>query len=650
MRLTRRTDFFKAVDFSARELYNDKNDNKNGMVSIATAGHLSLRLKTRFTERTKMKNFKIIKKLSAAILAILLLATLSACNLKETFCIHDFAETTVAASCKDEGTVTDTCRKCGYVTTKTLSKTAHTYDSGWTETVAATCLKSGKAERVCSVCGFKDELIIAKKDHVIKSGETFKPTCTEKGYTLGVCENCGETEKGNYVAALGHDFGDWIEITPASAAQNGTMERECKRCHEKETRTIVFYGHIDNSALTYNFNAGETPAVTSESELQAFYKAALFNRAETATCNISGFMVTESVISNLKNIKFDFDGVRSTEYSYKNGSLTISATYSDLPAKTTTAAARQTQYASANYYKAETPRNGSYDGFEINASAKTYPVTYTDQLYYVLERGYKPLPVSGSPAERVYAKIKAALREIISDDMTDFEKVRAIHDYLVMNVVYDNALYDLAFTSTNLKSYNGFYLEGVFDDKIAVCDGISKAFSAMANIEGIPCVRVTGKTAGTTGNVGHAWNKVLIDENWYVVDATSDNVIVNGEYEILSLEYFLVTDEKMGESYVADGYAELNASTDYSKRYTDNSFSVLLLKYDFVVDSDAELKALIRRARNASSSGGTVQFTTGSGYTANIGSKISDFYSECGLSSARGISCGGDGVYTYSFV
>ena len=80
------------------------------------------------------------------------------------------------------------------------------------------------------------------------------------------------------------------------------------------------------------------------------------------------------------------------------------------------------------------------------------------------------MPTEGSAAERIYGKMKAVLRSIISDDMDDFEKARAIYDWLIMNVTYDGELYDLLTGSENVESgeYNGFYLEGVFDNGVAV--------------------------------------------------------------------------------------------------------------------------------------------------------------------------------------
>ena len=37
-----------------------------------------------------------------------------------------------------------------------------------------------------------------------------EPTCTEMGYTTYTCTRCGDTYKGDYTEAAGHQPGDWI--------------------------------------------------------------------------------------------------------------------------------------------------------------------------------------------------------------------------------------------------------------------------------------------------------------------------------------------------------------------------------------------------------------------------------------------------------
>ena len=63
------------------------------------------------------------------------------------------------------------------------------------------------------------------------------PTCTEDGYTLYKC-SCGRwyTEKGK--AKTGHKWKEWAVTVMPTASTEGTEERVCEVCGEKETRTV----------------------------------------------------------------------------------------------------------------------------------------------------------------------------------------------------------------------------------------------------------------------------------------------------------------------------------------------------------------------------------------------------------------------------
>ena len=71
-----------------------------------------------------------------------------------------------------------------------------------------------------------------------------EPTCTEKGYTLHKCE-CGDEYKDNETEALGHLFGEWKTITPATEGKDGEETRACTRenCEYTETRKIPKLEH-----------------------------------------------------------------------------------------------------------------------------------------------------------------------------------------------------------------------------------------------------------------------------------------------------------------------------------------------------------------------------------------------------------------------
>lgn len=239
-----------------------------------------------------------------------------------------------------------------------------------------------------------------------------------------------------------------------------------------------------------------------------------------------------------------------------------------------------------------TPRGSDYAVFYIDKLTYTYPVTTTNQLQYVVEHGYRPIPEKGSPAEKVWLQARALLNEILPSEASDFEKAELIFNYLILNIEYDDAAVEIAQSSPSTwPEYDAYYLEGVFNNKKAVCDGIAKAFSLLCNIEGIPAVEVVG--------TGHAWNRVKIDNRWYVVDATFGNLHISGsDRSIADHSQFLISDaEKTNAGYAPHNYKEIKAEKNYGY-YDTKTFeggnSYFPQTYDYVIDSITEFKYFLR--------------------------------------------------------
>ena len=79
------------------------------------------------------------------------------------------------------------------------------------------------------------------------TGTVVAPTCAERGYTLYVCSGCGDhyIDENSYTNPLGHNYGEWREVRESTCTEEGLMERECIRCHGKETKTISVIPHED---------------------------------------------------------------------------------------------------------------------------------------------------------------------------------------------------------------------------------------------------------------------------------------------------------------------------------------------------------------------------------------------------------------------
>ncbi len=268
----------------------------------------------------------------------------------------------------------------------------------------------------------------------------------------------------------------------------------------------------------------------------------------------------------------------------------------------------QNTYSKPHYDNVKKTRN-----FYIDSVKETMSVSTSNMLYKAVAWGYKPV-FMGSQADnlkQIYNNAKDALSYIVSDDMSEYEKVHAIYDYIIYNVRYDHDCanakdkyenrFDLSedereFLSLNEKmKYYGYYLEGIFLNKFykkdmhAVCDGKSKAFVLMCGIEGITAVRISGEATSDGKNFGgHAWNKVLLDLNgtgdkeWYFVDTTWGDVGDNSK-EFLSHAYFLLSDDEVKNTHVENpghDYPKAEGKFDYYAHETYTSYGT---EYNYVI-------------------------------------------------------------------
>ena len=259
----------------------------------------------------------------------------------------------------------------------------------------------------------------------------------------------------------------------------------------------------------------------------------------------------------------------------------------------------QNTYSKPHYDNVKKTRNLYIDGVK-----ETMSVSTSNMLYKAVAWGYKPV-FMGSQAEnlkQIYDNAKDALSYIVSDEMSEYEKVHAIYDYIIYNVRYDHdcANAEDAYVSGNLSlnekmKYYGYYLEGIFLDKFykkdmhAVCDGKSKAFVLMCGIEGITAVRISGEALSDGKNFGgHAWNKVLLDLNgtgdkeWYFVDTTWGDVGDDSK-EFLSHAYFLLSDDEVKNTHVENpghDYPKAEGKFDY---YAHETYTSSGTEYNYVI-------------------------------------------------------------------
>lgn len=231
------------------------------------------------------------------------------------------------------------------------------------------------------------------------------------------------------------------------------------------------------------------------------------------------------------------------------------------------------------------------------------PVQFRDrvnELYAVVVfDGQRPIFADGDPVQPIYDAARAMLDRYILNAWHDgddgaYQKVHAMHDWLVSQIGYDFELYDRFMSGdTDLADDAAFHIDGVFLNGRAVCDGLSRALNFLCAIEDIESVRVTGSFSSAP----HAWNKVRLGDNWYNVDVTSDaayySVGDGGLKKQIAHGYFLVADDTIAEFENGHVFTEpvYAAAIDYDY-YSAQILRIDGATYSAVIKSQAELNRL----------------------------------------------------------
>lgn len=137
---------------------------------------------------------------------------------------------------------------------------------------------------------------------------------------------------------------------------------------------------------------------------------------------------------------------------------------------------------------------------------------------------------------------------------SDYEKVKFVHDYLVVNAEYDYVcLSEMNQTVQRASSQQSHTVYGCLVNKVTVCDGYTKTFQLIMSMLGIDAEYCEGDAGG-----GHAWNYVILDGDEYWIDITWDENELEGDDGRLlaphgvNYDYFCVTDNKLYQTHTPD--------------------------------------------------------------------------------------------------
>lgn len=131
---------------------------------------------------------------------------------------------------------------------------------------------------------------------------------------------------------------------------------------------------------------------------------------------------------------------------------------------------------------------------------------HTSEYTLGTESVYGPT-LTQAQLDAVAQKVSDFVNNYIKDDMTEEQKIRAIHTYLFQNVSYAETWSE--------NSANTAY--GALVNHTAQCSGYARAFKAMCDAVGIECYYVHANADAV--NPSHQWNIVRYNGKYYHMDA-----------------------------------------------------------------------------------------------------------------------------------
>lgn len=220
----------------------------------------------------------------------------------------------------------------------------------------------------------------------------------------------------------------------------------------------------------------------------------------------------------------------------------------------------------------------------METDSYTYGVNRVDQCVKYVRFTYAASKEEILAHGRMVDEIVDALIARIDMTMSDLQKVKLVHDYLVETVAYDEQ--GMADGTVPRESFSPY---GALVEQKAVCQGYALAFQLFMNRLNINSIFVSSEA------MNHAWNMVQIDGEWYHVDATWDDPVPDVPGRI-NYNAFVVSDARIRDSvnrhYRWDATAPLASNRQY------DNFDWSVMETEFLKDV-SELKLDTSKVSNS---------------------------------------------------
>lgn len=157
---------------------------------------------------------------------------------------------------------------------------------------------------------------------------------------------------------------------------------------------------------------------------------------------------------------------------------------------------------------------------------------------------------SNNDIKLIEAKVEEIEKEIWNSSMSNEDKIKEVHNYIINNSKYDKDRSD-----NNIVKYKSDTAYGSLLEGYSLCGGYTDAMELFLEDMGIKNYKISSEN--------HVWNAVYLNDAWYHLDLTWDDPITTDGSDILEYNFFLITTSELSElegeqhNYDKNVYSEL---------------------------------------------------------------------------------------------
>lgn len=152
------------------------------------------------------------------------------------------------------------------------------------------------------------------------------------------------------------------------------------------------------------------------------------------------------------------------------------------------------------------------------------------------------------------------LKKLINDQMSDYDKIKTMHDYII-----NNTEYDISRNEDGTSKHLSYLAYGPLFEGYATCNGYTDLMSIYLTKMGFDNFEVaTTPQEISYSATGHIWNAVYYNNEWLHIDLTWDDPVSNDNKDYLFHTYFLINNEQMKK---ADSGETVIEEHNFNKNY-----------------------------------------------------------------------------------